>query len=131
MGVVGVYRASCAERFAATKKQKAESRKQKCPPLRASDSGLLLLSAFCFLLLIIWRSSADPVPDQLRLRVGQIGSPLRHTIPRDAGAGDLPVQVRVGRIARRDALQRWHLDACDSDRVRVRAAAGAEDHAFL
>src|SRR6266568_9209059 len=72
--------------------------------------------------LIIRRSPPNPVPDQLRLRVGEIWPALRHAVAGDAGAGDLAVEVGVGRIARRDAEERRQLGAWNADGVRVRLA---------
>src|SRR5947209_1380531 len=56
-------------------------------------------------------SPPDPVPHELDLRVRQIWPALRHAVAGDAGAGDLPVEIRARGIERGDAAQRRHLDA--------------------
>src|SRR3954471_4477099 len=122
MGLVGVY-LSCA-------KQKAEGRKQK----ERTNSTLLprcfLLSAFCFLLLIIWCSTADPVADEFDLRIIEVGAALRHAIAGDAGAGDLAIEVRARRIAGHHALHGADLRARRVHDLRVRASR-REDELLL
>src|SRR3954451_3820121 len=80
--------------------------------------------------LIIRRTSADPIAHQFDLRVSEIGAALRHTVAGDSGAGDLVVDIRVGSIARRHALETGHLDTDHADGHRVRTT-GREDHALL
>src|SRR5260221_7015503 len=79
---------------------------------------------------IIRCSSADPVANELDLRVGQRRLPLRHAVTGDARAGDLAVEIRVGGVEGGDAQQRGHLDARLADGVDE-ALSVAEDHALL
>jgi len=71
-------------------------------------------------------SSPDPVPHELDLRVAQVRAALRHAVAGDAGAGDLPVEIRVGGIERRDAAEPRHLDARVVHGLAV-ALRGGED----
>src|SRR3954447_19001109 len=80
--------------------------------------------------LIIRRTSADPIAHQFDLRVSEIGAALRHTVAGDSGAGDLAIEIRVGGIARRYALETRHLDTDHANGHGVRTA-GREDHALL
>src|ERR1051325_335662 len=80
--------------------------------------------------LVIRCPSADPVAHELCLRVVEVRAALRHAVAGDAGAGDLAVEIRIRRIARRDAEELRHLRAGDADGVGVGAAAG-EDEVLL
>src|SRR5712692_6208754 len=80
--------------------------------------------------LVIWRSSADPIPDQLGLRIGEIRPALRHPIAGDAGAGDLAVEIRVRGISWGDSFERRQLVARHADGTGI-GATGTQDHVLL
>src|SRR5579872_1679357 len=70
--------------------------------------------------LIIGCASSNPIANELDLRVGQVGTALRHPIAGDSGAGDFSIEIRIGEVARHDALQRRHFGARNVDRLGIR-----------
>src|SRR5688500_4748961 len=54
---------------------------------------------------IIRSSPPDPVSDQTQLCLIEIGPALGHAVARDAGAGQLAVEIGVGEVTRRHPLQ--------------------------